>query len=122
MRQIEEVEQSLVDYRGLPLLQSGRYILDGELRIRPVDQNTIKKLVACLEVLVTYILYLGLYICVCNGLPLIVILFLPEAYVRLLSSNVFKVSPSACLSACLPACLSFCVRACMTGWVGGWGK
>ena len=42
MRQIEEVEQSLVDYRGLPLLQCGRYILDGELRIRSSDQASVR--------------------------------------------------------------------------------
>ncbi len=42
MKQIEEVEQSLVDYRGVPLLQCGRYIIDGELRIRPSDQNAAK--------------------------------------------------------------------------------
>ena len=42
MKQIEEVEQSLVDYRGVPLLQCGRYIFDGELRIRPSDQNAAK--------------------------------------------------------------------------------
>ena len=42
MKQIEEVEQSLVDYRGVPLLQCGRYIFDGELRIRPSDQSAAK--------------------------------------------------------------------------------
>ena len=42
MKQIEEVEQSLVDYRGVPLLQCGRYIIDGELRIRPSDQSAAK--------------------------------------------------------------------------------
>lgn len=42
MRHIEEVEQSLVDYRGVSLLQCGRYIFDGELRIRPGDQNAAK--------------------------------------------------------------------------------
>ena len=42
MKQIEEVEQSLVDYRGVPLLQCGRYIFDGELRIRPADQSAAK--------------------------------------------------------------------------------
>lgn len=42
MKQIEEVEQSLVDYRGMPLLHCGRYIFDGELRIRPADQNATK--------------------------------------------------------------------------------
>ena len=42
MKQIEEVEQSLVDYRGMPLLQCGRYIIDGELRIRPSDQSAAK--------------------------------------------------------------------------------
>ena len=48
MRQIEEVEQSLVDYRGMPLLQCGRYIFDGELRIRPADQSTAK--VKCVHI------------------------------------------------------------------------
>ncbi len=42
MRQIEEVEQSLVDYRGLPLLQCGRYILDGELRIRQIEKDSAR--------------------------------------------------------------------------------
>lgn len=51
MKQIEEVEQSLVDYRGVPLLQCGRYNFDGELRIRPPDQSATKPMyldeVAC---------------------------------------------------------------------------
>ena len=34
MKQIEEVEMSLVDYRGPPLQQCGRYHLDGELRVK----------------------------------------------------------------------------------------
>lgn len=34
MKQIEEVEMSLVDYRGPPLHQCGRYHLDGELRVK----------------------------------------------------------------------------------------
>jgi len=37
MRGIEEVEQSLIDYRGQPLLQCGRYHLDGELRVKAVE-------------------------------------------------------------------------------------
>ena len=43
MRQIEEVEQSLVDYRGPALLQCGRYHLDGELRIKSTDQSGAAK-------------------------------------------------------------------------------
>ena len=43
MKQIEEVEQSLVDYRGPPLQQCGRYHLDGELRLKPVELRTEKK-------------------------------------------------------------------------------
>ena len=43
MKQIEEVEQSLVDYRGPPLHQCGRYHLDGELRLKPADIKTDKK-------------------------------------------------------------------------------
>lgn len=43
MKQIEEVEQSLVDYRGPPLHQCGRYHLDGELRLKPADIRTDKK-------------------------------------------------------------------------------
>lgn len=42
---IEEVEQSLVDYRGQALRQCGRYHLDGELRFRamePVGQPKTK--------------------------------------------------------------------------------
>ncbi len=39
MRGIEEVEQTLVDYRGPSLLECGRYHLDGELRLKPVDSN-----------------------------------------------------------------------------------
>ena len=37
MRGVEEAETSLVDYRGPPLLQCGRYNLDGELRVKQVD-------------------------------------------------------------------------------------
>ena len=37
MQQIEEVEQSLTDYGGPPLLQCGRYHLDGELRFKAVE-------------------------------------------------------------------------------------
>lgn len=43
MRQIEEVEQSLVDYKGPALLQCGRYHLDGELRIKSTDQSGAAK-------------------------------------------------------------------------------
>ena len=43
MKQIEEVEQSLVDYRGPPLHQCGRYHLDGELRLKPADIRTDKR-------------------------------------------------------------------------------
>lgn len=48
MKQIEEVEQSLVDYRGVPLLQCGRYIFDGELRIRPSDQSAARVKFVCI--------------------------------------------------------------------------
>ena len=47
MKQIEEVEQSLVDYRGVSLLQCGRYIFDGELRIRASDQSAAKPKLVC---------------------------------------------------------------------------
>lgn len=59
MKQIEEVEQSLVDYRGVPLLQCGRYNFDGELRIRPPDQSATKPMyVRTLMRFVSSILYL----------------------------------------------------------------
>jgi hypothetical protein len=47
MKQIEEVEQSLVDYRGVSLLQCGRYIFDGELRVRASDQSAAKPKSVC---------------------------------------------------------------------------
>ena len=37
MNSIDELEQSFVDYRGPPLQDFGRYHLDGELRVKPVD-------------------------------------------------------------------------------------
>ncbi len=39
MKGIEEVEQTLVDYRGPSLLECGRYHLDGELRLKPVESG-----------------------------------------------------------------------------------
>lgn len=43
-----------MDYRGVPLLQCGRYILDGELRIRPADQSAAK---------VKYVMSFPSYLC-----------------------------------------------------------
>lgn len=45
MRQIEEVEQSLEQYRGPSLTTYGNYHLDGELRIRSADGGTAKRYV-----------------------------------------------------------------------------
>ena len=45
VKQIEEVEQSLVEYKGPPLTTCGNYHLDGELRIKGVDGGTTKRLV-----------------------------------------------------------------------------
>ena len=49
MKQIEEVEQSLTDYRGLPLLQCGQYNFDGELHICPSEQSAAKPKYATFE-------------------------------------------------------------------------
>ena len=46
MKQIEEVEQSFSEPLTTPLLQCGRYRLDGELKVRgPLDNSSSKKLV-----------------------------------------------------------------------------
>lgn len=47
MRGIEEVEQTLVDYRGPSLLECGRYHLDGELRFKQVDTGGQPKSSKC---------------------------------------------------------------------------
>ena len=42
MRQIEEVELSLEQYRGPALTTYGNYHLDGELRIKSADGSTTR--------------------------------------------------------------------------------
>ena len=39
MKVIEEVEESFENYRGPSLLTYGRYHLDGELRVKPVEAS-----------------------------------------------------------------------------------
>ena len=43
MKVIEEVQDSFVDYRGPSLLECGRYHLDGELRVKLVEQGGTPK-------------------------------------------------------------------------------
>lgn len=53
MKQIEDVEQSLVEYKGPPLTTCGNYHLDGELRIKGVDGGTTKRLTSSIVKIVS---------------------------------------------------------------------
>lgn len=48
MKQIEEVEQSFSEPLATPLLQCGRYRLDGELKVKAPGENGAKKWVSVL--------------------------------------------------------------------------